>query len=210
MTFKTFQFTAAVRGFHYYKRFWNPEPEETLNCSHELNNPFDFFAIKVCSISNDEIVGHLPMEISRVTKFLIDRGAKVTTTLTSTNYRRSPLVQGGLEISCLVKVTMSGTVFNQLLMERYKQIVCERYIEPKDEEIIGTFLHVNVPTDDIVVDDIPVEPKKKKKKSTNNDSVVKTADIRDFFAGKIQKKKTTRETKSHLSKQDEDIVVIDD
>ena len=31
---------------------------------------------------------HLPMEISRVTKFLLDRRANVTAKLTSTNYSR--------------------------------------------------------------------------------------------------------------------------
>ena len=34
------------------------------------------------------------MEISRVTKFFIDRGATVTAELTSGYYRRSPLIQG--------------------------------------------------------------------------------------------------------------------
>ena len=90
---KTFKFTAAVRGFHFYKKFWSPEPEQVLKCLHEVDNPFDMFAVKVCLTTDDEmIVGHLPMEISRITKFLIDRGANVSAKLTSTNYRRSPLV----------------------------------------------------------------------------------------------------------------------
>ena len=108
-----------------------------------MNNPFDIFAIKVCKIPSNEIVGHMPMELSRVTKFLIERGANVSLKLTSTNYRRSPLVQGGLEIPCLVTVTMSGTIINQLIMEKYKQLVNEKYVEPKEEEIIGSFLHMN-------------------------------------------------------------------
>ena len=36
------------------------------------------FAIKTCRLEGGEIVGHLPREISRPTKFLLDRGAKVT------------------------------------------------------------------------------------------------------------------------------------
>ena len=43
-------------------------------------------------------VGHLPVEISRTTKFLLDGGAEVIVKLTKTHFRRSPLVQGGLEI----------------------------------------------------------------------------------------------------------------
>ena len=73
-------------------------------CFHEERNTFDRFAIKVCEKDKNEIVGHLPMEISRVTKFLLDRGANVSAKLTSTHYRRSFLVQGGIEIPCVVSV----------------------------------------------------------------------------------------------------------
>ena len=124
---KIFEFTAAVRGFHYYKAFWNPVTNQKLSCAHEENNPFDMFAIKVCE--GTKIVGHLPMEISRASKFLMDRGAKFMVELVSTNYRRSPLVQGGLE-----------TVRNHLLIDKYKEIVTENYAEPKKEEILGSFL----------------------------------------------------------------------
>ena len=37
---------------------------------------------------------------------------------------------------------MPGSVINQLLMERYKQFVETLYTEPKEEEILGTFLQL--------------------------------------------------------------------
>ena len=80
------------------------------------------------------------MEISLVTKFLPDTGANVSAKLTSTHYRRPPLVQSGVEIPCVLTVSMPGTVINQLLMGRYKQLVETLYTEPKEEEILGTFL----------------------------------------------------------------------
>ena len=95
---KYFQFSVAVRGFHYYRKSWLPEPEETPNCFDEEGNRFDRFAIKVCEKDKNETVGHLPMEIPQVTKFLLDRGANVSVKLTSTHYRRSPLVQSVIEI----------------------------------------------------------------------------------------------------------------
>ena len=107
-------------------------------CFHEENNLFDMFAIRVCD--DVKIVGHLPMKIPRPTKCLLDSGAVFTVELTSTNYRRSPLIQGSLEIPAKVTVTMPGTVKNHLLMEKYKEIVNERYAEPKDEEVLGSFL----------------------------------------------------------------------
>ena len=67
-----------------------------------------FFAIKTES-KNGSTFGHLPREVSRITKFILDRGAKVTATLTSKNFCPSPLVQEGLEIVCEVNVKMPAT-----------------------------------------------------------------------------------------------------
>lgn len=39
---------------------------------------FDPFAVKVCERNSVKTVGHLPREISRITKFKIDRGAAVS------------------------------------------------------------------------------------------------------------------------------------
>ena len=116
-----------------------PRTGTTLNCFHEEGNTLDRFAIKVCEKDKNETVGHPQMEISRVNKFLLDRGANVSTKLTSTHYRRSPPVQGGIEIPCVVTVTVPGTVMKQLLMERYKQLVDTNYTEPKEEKILGHF-----------------------------------------------------------------------
>ena len=84
------------------------------------------------------------MELSRITKFLIDQGAKAEAQLSSTNYRTLPLIQGGLDIPCDVIVTMQRTIDNQLILEKYKKLVCEKYVEPKEEVIIGSFLKANI------------------------------------------------------------------
>ena len=129
---KVLKLTASVRGFHYYQRIWSPKKGEKLNCYHERNNAFDIFAIKTES-ENGSTVGHLPREISRITKFILDRGAKITAILSSTNYRRSPLVQGGLEIACEITVKMPATIKSHMILDRYKELINDYYIEPKDE-----------------------------------------------------------------------------
>ena len=93
---KLFEFTAAVRDCHYYQRFWKPQRNQKRSCAYKENNPFDLFAMKICKDTN--IVGHLPIEISKASKYVMARGASFTVLLTSTNYRQSPLIQGGLEI----------------------------------------------------------------------------------------------------------------
>ena len=39
---------------------------------------------------------------------------------------------------------MPGTIDNQLILEKYKKLVCKKYAEPKEEVIIGSFLESNV------------------------------------------------------------------
>ena len=161
------------------RKSWLPEPKQTLNCFHEEENKFEIFAINVCEKDKNKIVGHLPMEISRITKFLLDRGANVSAKSTSTHHRRSPLIQGGIEIPCVVTVSMPGTVINQLLMERYKQLVETLYTEPKEQEILGTFLQLqNTAEQDLA----PVAPKQETKLKCPAESYKNEKDIRSHFA----------------------------
>ena len=46
------------------------------------------------------------MEISRITKYLLDRGTRIDAKLSETHYRRSPLVQGGLQTPCTLIIRM--------------------------------------------------------------------------------------------------------
>ena len=62
-------FTAAVRGYHYF--FWRPKEKEKFIRLHEPGNAFDRFTIKTVS-KNGEVVGHLPKEISTITKYFLD------------------------------------------------------------------------------------------------------------------------------------------
>ena len=84
------------------------------------------------------------MEISRATKYLLERGAEVSVTITGTHYRRSPLMQGGLEIPCNLVASLPGySAKNHMLLQKYLEIVNDLYAEPKNEEIIGSFLIPN-------------------------------------------------------------------
>ena len=82
------------------------------------------FAIKTCRMNENKIVGHLPSEISHATKFLLEKGADVT----QTYYCRSPLLQGGLEIPCTIKVSFPATIKTDMFIGKYKEIVESLYI----------------------------------------------------------------------------------
>ena len=103
-------FTAAVRGFRYYRRFWHPKENEKLDCFYEPGNVFDQFPIKSVD-ERGETVAHLPKEIPRVTKNFLDWGISMHCKLSSRHYRRSFLVQVRLELKCEVVINSRATVF---------------------------------------------------------------------------------------------------
>ena len=188
MSNKNLVFTAAVRGFHVYKINWKPQEWELLKCAHEVDNPYDMFSKNICKPDSNEIVGHLPMEISRITKFILDRGVVCTIKIRGKHYRRSALVQGGLEIPCDVTISMIGSVVNYLLLAKYKSLLKELYVEPKDEEIVVTYLSVHA--DDIRELEPEQRPKRRHPNSQQQLKEVHSRDIRDMFKNPKKKENT--------------------
>ena len=79
----------------------------------------------------------------------------MTAILTSVNYRRSPLVQGGLEIPCRVKITMANTKKCDQILDRYLDLISTLYTEPNPTLILGSILG-----DDLVMAEYPESAKK--------------------------------------------------
>ena len=86
---------------------------------HEEENLFDQYAIAAVKRDHnpgaqaEKIVGHLPKELSRLVRFIILHGARVSLKVIEETHRRSPLVQGGLEIPVLVTFSMDYSENNQ-------------------------------------------------------------------------------------------------
>ena len=109
---------------------------EILSTTREVHNHHDRYAIAVMkrlpgSLA-DSVVGHLPREISRYTYFIIIHGASVSCKVIDVNHRRSPLVQGGLEIPCEITVMMKFSRENACAMAEYTRIISDQYEEPRD------------------------------------------------------------------------------
>ena len=131
---------SAIRGFHVYKAIRQPEEGEKLISEHEENNKYDLFAIKVCRPLDRKIVDDLPIAISRITRFIIARGVIVEAQLTAAHYRRSPLVQGGLEIPCSLIFKMPETKKSSELLKKYLERFESKQTEPQEIIILGTFI----------------------------------------------------------------------
>ena len=130
------QFPCGLRGYHKYRSVRAPTQEELLVAQQECNNPFDTYAIAciklvtLVGISRQQVVEHLPKEISRFTRFIVEHRAAVTVEVVDIKHIKSPLVQGGLEILIEVVVVMPFSASNKQAIDEYKRLVDNHYEEP--------------------------------------------------------------------------------
>ena len=135
-------FPCGLRCFHVYKELWNPRLNEKLDGIQEENYPHDRYAVAAISETVSRltpvVLGHLPWEISRFTRFIILHGATVKVKVSDTKYGRSPLIQGGLEIPIEVEVHMENSSENQQALSEYTTLIAENYHEP----VNGKYVYV--------------------------------------------------------------------
>ena len=172
-----FEYSSAVRGYH-YRKYWQHQAIQKLECVHEKDNPYNFFAINSVDTTSGIAVAHLSMENSRVTKFLLDLEARVFAILTSPNYCISPLVQGGLEIPCRFEIHMAPIVRNKELIRIYESCIYALHYEREGANIIGSF------ESEEVSDRVQSESRKRKKnknEARKNEKQQGTKHIRSFL-----------------------------
>ena len=194
-------FMAAVREFHYYRRFWRPKENEKFDWFCEPRNVFYQFAI-ITVDERGETVGHLPKEIFWVTKNFLDREISMYCKLTSRHYRRLPLVQGGLKIKCKVVIKSRATVLQSRLTVGYLELIQNLYTEHVEERVMGELVFNFVMTLPPMVN-MPVLPtlKKRKKKATTTNATTRNWDIHEIFSGSKKSKK--------IQPANDNIIVLD-
>ena len=179
MAEKFFEFPSMVRGFHYYRKYWQHQLDDELYCKHEQDKLFDFFAIKVCIKNTGVTFGHLLLETSRATKFLLDRGATAFIKLHSTNYCVSPLVQGGLQIPCRVEIQMPLTLNNREIIDLYKNMIDFSY-DSREKRFCGWIVPLTNEEVESILEASISSARKKNKLGKENPQQEKS-DIRSFF-----------------------------
>lgn len=131
-----FSFLCGIRGYHEYRFIWVPTLNEILHVELEPSNLHDGYAIamkkKLPGFLSESVVGHIPREVSRITHFIVVHGGRVSCRVADVHHRRSPLVQGGLEIPAEITVEMDLNEDNILAMKKYESLVQEYYKEPVD------------------------------------------------------------------------------
>ena len=85
----------VIRRYHIYSTIWEAESGKILTMIQERGNVHNRFAV---AVKKERLtVGHLPIEMSKLCWFFIQRGGSITCEVTGPR-RRSRLKQGGLEI----------------------------------------------------------------------------------------------------------------
>ena len=99
--------------------------------------------------------------MSRLTKFILDGGATVTTTFSGTHC---------LGILCVVNLKLIGTKKNKKIWEKHLEMVQTHFIEPSSDEdvIIGSFLTMSIDKDANTLNrkDCPEYPREGEKQIT--------------------------------------------
>ncbi len=160
----TVSFLCGLRGYHEYRTIWTPVLHEIIPVIHEQDNPYDRHAIAARKLLPGSItestVGHLPKEISRITRYIMIHTAEVKLKIVDVNYRRSPLIRGGLEIPVEVIVKMVNNCKNKEAVTKYTELVKQKYKEPVDgkyEDISATVLASESDDDDDEESDDEIE-----------------------------------------------------
>ena len=141
------EFVCASRGYHVYQKVWLPKKKDKLIVAFEKNNVYDPYACGLYLLAKGTIfgkclVGHIPRELSRFTKFFLDYGGLLTANVKATKFRQSPLPQGGLEIP--IKLAIGKGEASDDVFEKMKDFVDNNYIEPEKVSVIQSKKDDNV------------------------------------------------------------------
>ena len=144
-----FRFTSCIRGFHVYEGARTPTHHEILQCSREEGNVQDPYAVKVMKLGI--VVGHLPKKISATCSLFLRKGGAISCQVTDERRKRSvDLVQGGLEIQCLLIFSSK----KRDLLDKLQKLLALSIERVKEMVKNETAKDKEIPTDNEKADDI--------------------------------------------------------
>ena len=144
----------------------------------EKGNVHDDFAVagnaKLPGKLIAEVVGHVPLELSRYFWFAIESGARFTARVISEKYQPSPLLQGGLEIPISVLVEWADVRCLQIFKENIDHVGYDMNTPYKDDSI--EILKEIMPEELLTVEDYDDDNRENDSDEYDNDDVVDGSD----------------------------------
>ena len=146
---KEFRFTSCIRGFHVYEGAWTPTHHEIFQCSREEGNVHDPYAVKV--MKSGIVVDHLPKKRSATCSLFLREGGAISCQVMDERRKRSvDLVQGGLEIQCLLIFSSK----KRNLLDKLQKLLALSIERVKETVKNETAKDKEIPTDNETADDI--------------------------------------------------------
>lgn len=98
----TYEMESEIRGYHVYGSSWKPKIGDFLLTDQEVSNEEDKFEVAVykeLGMDGKKIVGHLPVELSRIAAYFIENSGEISCKVTRER-KHSKGPQGGMAIPC--------------------------------------------------------------------------------------------------------------
>lgn len=109
---ETFSLDSIIRGHHVYKLHWIPVLGQELEVQAEPDNTHDPRAVATCLDGN--VVGHLPIEFSRVAWHFLNHGGQISCVVTGQR-KYSDVPNKGLEVPCTYTFTGKPAMIKRLV-----------------------------------------------------------------------------------------------
>lgn len=109
----TYEMESEIRGYHVYGSSWKPKIGDLLLTDREVSNEDDKFAVAVYEelgfdeLDGKKIVGHLPVEFSRIAAYFIETNGEISCKVTGKR-KHSKGPRGGMAIPCKLCWTSSN------------------------------------------------------------------------------------------------------
>ena len=109
----TYEMESEIRGYHVYGSSWKPKIGDLLLTDREVSNEDDKFAVAVYEelgfdeLDGKKIVGHLPLEFSRIAAYFIENDGEISCKVTGKR-KHSKGPRGGMAIPCKLCWTSSN------------------------------------------------------------------------------------------------------
>ena len=135
-----YEFDSAVRGYHYYRRYWSPQENEILKCYLWKWKSIWYFRDQNMLLSRSWCSGwsstinkthHKVLTWKRRRNWSAINIIAIPKLPNNTLWTRKP---------CGVIVRMPATVLSRKFLDRYKELVTDVYSEPQISEFMGFFL----------------------------------------------------------------------
>ena len=144
-----------------YQSVWEAVNGEVLECSREIGNRSDPYAVAVTKSSGEAggrvTVGHVPHKISSICSIFIRCGGIIDCTVIGGRCYSADLAQGGLEMPCVITFKTSSSTDNRKAEELLRSAMYVITKSSETNELLTKELGVSIAANEpLIKEDISI------------------------------------------------------